>query len=157
MESILERKGSGRNDRQSDNDHVANAWLRAGPDVRNRLAAAATFAALGVTLSGIHAATGLGIPCPWRLLTHTLCPFCGATTLGSDLLHGDFRAAWAANQFVFVLLVGLALVSIFWIVEILGGPALRLRGRLADQRLWYAVLGAAALVFAVLRNLVPLI
>jgi hypothetical protein len=76
--------------------------------------------------------------------------------MGSDLLHGDIRAAWQANQFVFVLLVGLALACVAWVVELAGGPAVRLRGRLADQRVWYAVLGTAALAFALVRNLVPL-
>jgi hypothetical protein len=112
--------------------------------------------AVGVSLSAVFAISGAGIPCPWRALTHTLCPFCGATTMGAHLLRGEFAAAWAANQFVAVLLVGLAIACVLWTVELLGGPAVRLPGRGADQRLWYLVLGGAALGFAVLRNAVPL-
>lgn len=139
-----------------DNVGVASPSRAVSSRARSRLTAAATFGAVGLSLSAVHAATGYGLPCPWRWLTHTLCPFCGATTMGSSLLHGDVGAAWKANQFVFVLLIGLALAGIAWVVELGGGPAVRLRGRLADQRVWYAVLGTAALVFAVVRNLVPL-
>ncbi len=128
-----------------------------GPrSARDRVRSAAIFGAIGLSVSGIYAFSGYGIPCPWRSLTHTLCPFCGATTMGAALLHGDLGAAWRANQFVLVLLVGAAFAGVWWIVELLGGPRLRLPGRLADQQLWYVVLGGAAVVFAVVRNLVPL-
>ena len=42
---------------------------------------------------GLNAATGIGFPCPWRVLTGTLCPFCGSTHLGVALLHGEFVLA----------------------------------------------------------------
>lgn len=115
--------------------------------------AAATLGGIGVSLAAVKASTGFGIPCPWRALTHTLCPFCGSTSLGVALLHGDFAAAWSANQFVFVVLAGLVVVSLAWLVELLGGPAVRLPGPLTGQRRWYAVLGVAAILFAVVRNL----
>lgn len=98
----------------------------------------------------------MGIPCPWRHLTNSLCPFCGSTSLGAALLRGDIGAAWAANQFVFVLLSGLTITCGIWLVEWLGGPRLRLPRRMADQRLWYVALGTIAVLFAVVRNLVPL-
>jgi hypothetical protein len=119
------------------------------------LKSAAGVGAIGLTLSGMYALTGVGIPCPWRLATHTLCPFCGSTTMGAALLRGDVAGAWGANPFVLTVLAGLALASLFWLVELLGGPAVRLPRRLADQRLWYVVLGVAAITFAVWRNLVP--
>lgn len=139
-----------------DNDGVPHSPQSTALTARDKVRSVAIFGAIGVSLSGIYAFSGYGIPCPWRMITHTLCPFCGATTLGADLLRGDVGAAWASNQFVFVLLVGTALAGIAWVVELLGGPRLRLPGRLADQRLWYAVLGGAALLFAVVRNLAPL-
>lgn len=117
---------------------------------------AAVLGAVGISLSATYAITGLGIPCPWRHLTNSLCPFCGSTSLGAALLRGDIGAAWAANQFVFVLLAGLAIACAFWLVELLGGPAVRLPHRLADQRLWYLALGTIAVLFTVVRNLVPL-
>jgi hypothetical protein len=102
----------------------------------------------------MYAITGIGIPCPWRSVTHTLCPFCGSTTMGVALLQGDVAAAWAANPFVLTLLGGLAIACGMWIVELLGGPALRLPRALSSQRAWYVFLGLAAISFAVWRNLV---
>jgi len=119
------------------------------------LKSTAAFGAIGLALSGMYAITGVGIPCPWRSVTHTLCPFCGSTTLGVALLHGNLVDAWLANPFVFMLLTGLGVASLCWLVEVLGGPAIRLPRRLGDQRVWYAVLAVAAVAFAVGRNLVP--
>ncbi len=76
--------------------------------------------------------------------------------MGAHLWHGDIAAAWSANQFVFLLLAGIVVASIAWTVQLLGGPALQLPGRLRDQRFWYAVIAAGAVGFAVLRNAVPL-
>lgn len=76
--------------------------------------------------------------------------------MGMHLLHGDLAAAWAANPFVFLLLAGLLVACVLWTVELFGGPAVHLRGRLGDQRLWYAALGATAIGFAVVRNILPL-
>lgn len=88
-------------------------------------------------------------------MTHTLCPFCGSTTMGAALLHGNLADAWTANPFVFILLAGLGLACLCWLTEVLGGPAIRLPRLLGDQRVWYAVLAAAAITFAVWRNLLP--
>lgn len=118
------------------------------------LKSAAWAGAAGLGLSAVKAFTGFGIPCPWRALTGLLCPFCGATTLGVNLLHGEVAAAWSANQFVFVLLIGYAGAILAWIVEALGGPALRPPRRLRSAALWSGVLGVIAVGFAVARNLV---
>ena len=55
------------------------------------------FVGYGLSLSGLDAATGLGLPCPFRALTGWQCPFCGATRLGAALLHADLAGAFAAN------------------------------------------------------------
>lgn len=107
----------------------------------------------GLALAGASAFAGWGLPCPWRTLTGTLCPFCGGTTLGVHLLQGDVAGAWAANSFVFVLLGLGALLTIAWVVEALGGPALRPPARLRSPTLWWAVFGVAAVGFAIVRNL----
>lgn len=127
--------------------------LRSHTVAQHGLLTVALAAATGSAMSGLYLATGQGLPCLWRALTHTLCPFCGSTRLGAFLLRGDLTNAWAANQFVFLLGLGLAVASLFWIVELVGGPAIRLHGWLADQRVWYAVLGIAGVAFAVARNL----
>lgn len=122
-------------------------------DARRGLRALGVFGAVGLGLSGLAAATGLGLPCPWRQLTGTLCPLCGGTHVGMALLHGDLSGAWAANQFVVSGLVVLVLLGLLWTVEALGGPAVRpprsLRGR---PGLWWVVIGAVAMLFAVVRN-----
>lgn len=127
-----------------------------GEDFRPRVAlgASARFVAVGVALSGVYAVTGFGLPCPWRAVTGTRCPLCGATALGGHLLQGDLAGAWAANQFVFVLGCGLALAVLLWTVEALGGPAVRPPRALRRPWLWWTVLGAAAFGFTLWRNLV---
>ena len=75
--------------------------------------------------------------------------------MGVALLHGDIVGAWAANPFVFLLLIGLALACLCWLIEVLGGPAIRPLRLLGRQSAWYAVLTTCAIAFAVWRNLVP--
>jgi len=120
---------------------------------RAALRAAAWVGVAGISLSAARATTGFGLPCPWRALTGTLCPLCGATTMGTHLLRADLASAWQANPFVLVLLVlgGLAVTA--WTVEALGGPAVRPPARLRAARWWWAVLGGVAAAFAVWRNL----
>ena len=137
------------------NGGVANHAGVAGAAAAAGLKSAAGLGVVGVSLSGLYAITGIGIPCPWRLLTGTLCPFCGATNMGAALLRGDLDAAWAANPFVLTALSGLTLACIFWVVELLGGTAVRLPRRLSDQRIWYIALAAAGIAFALWRNLLP--
>ena len=122
-----------------------------------RLRSLAIFGVTGLGLSGLAATTGLGIPCPWRALTGTLCPFCGGTHVGMALLRGDLADAWAANQFVVVGLGVLVVLGLLWTLEALGGPAVRppraLRG---PSRCWWLLIGGGALLFGFLRNLQPL-
>jgi uncharacterized protein DUF2752 len=139
-----------------DNGGVANTAGVSSFTAAAGLKSAAAFGAIGLGLSGMYAMTGIGIPCPWRSLTHTLCPFCGSTTMGAALLHGDIAQAWSANPFVFTLLAALGVACLCWLVEVLGGPALRLPRMMSNQGVWYAVLAGAAIAFAVWRNLVPL-
>lgn len=124
---------------------------------RRALRSLAVFGGVGLGLSVLAATTGLGVPCPWRALTGTLCPLCGGTHVGMSLLRGDLAGAWAANQFVVVGLVGLAVLGLLWAVEALGGRAVRpplvLRRR-PDR--WWITVGVVALAFAVWRNLQPL-
>lgn len=110
------------------------------------------FGATGVALAGMGA-LGVGLPCPWRYLTGTLCPLCGATHLGVRLLALDVPGAFAANPFVFMLLVVLAGLGVLWAVEALGGPAVRpprFLTRSVDR--WWLALGVLGVAFAVLRN-----
>ena len=120
------------------------------------LSTAGCFGAAGLALSAVHAVTGFGLGCPWRHFTGTLCPFCGATRMGSDLLVGDVAAAWAANPFVMVGLAVLGLVVVSWTVTALGGPRLVLPGRLGEGRTWFWVTVVVAAAFMVARNVLAL-
>jgi hypothetical protein len=79
--------------------------------------------------------------------------------MGGALLHGDVASAFAFNP---VALIGVALLGalgVLWVVEALGGPAVRPPARLREglvrttptQRL--VVLLTCAVVYTVLRNL----
>jgi len=135
------------------------------PDARSRSAArsglpvTAGILAGGLTLSVGYATTGIALPCPFRALTGWQCPLCGGTRMGDALLHGDLWSAFSANPVALVAIAVLALLSVLWTVELLGGPAVRPPRAVAErlQRVPVAaglVLGAAAAVaYAVLRNL----
>lgn len=75
------------------------------------------FAVVGVGLSVAYATTGVGIPCLFRALTGWLCPLCGGTHMGADLLHADIASAWNDNAGLLVALVLLGVRTIGWIVE----------------------------------------
>lgn len=47
---------------------------------------------------------GVGIPCPFRLLTGLKCPGCGVTTMLCDLLRLDVLGAFEANPVLLFLL-----------------------------------------------------
>lgn len=47
---------------------------------------------------------GIGIPCPFRLLTGLKCPGCGVTTMLVDLMKLDVLGAFEANPVLLFLL-----------------------------------------------------
>lgn len=128
-------------------------------DARPALRPLVGFFAAGLGLSALYATTGVGVICPFRAVTGWDCPLCGGTRMGGALLHGDVAAAFAFNPVALVGIVLLGLVGVLWVVEALGGPAVRppaaLRACLVRttpfQRL--AAFFAFAVVYTVLRNL----
>jgi hypothetical protein len=84
------------------------------------------FFAGGLGLSALYATTGLGLPCPFRLLTGWDCPLCGGTRMGDALLHGDVPAAFGFNPLALLGLAILGVLGVVWAVEAVGGPAFRL-------------------------------
>lgn len=81
--------------------------------------------------------------CPFKLITGWNCPACGGLRMTHDLLHGDLSAAAVDNAFV---LVGLPLLAL-WSLWRIG------RGRPAFSTRVLVVIGIAAAVWAVVRNL----
>jgi len=57
--------------------------------------------------------TGLGIPCPIRMITGWKCPGCGITTLFVRLFKLDIHGAFEANSFLFLTLPFLAAELVF--------------------------------------------
>jgi hypothetical protein len=114
----------------------------------------------GLALSALFATTGIGLPCPFLALTGWQCPLCGGTRMGSALLHADLGSAFAANPVALLAVVVLVLLTLAWSVELLGGPAVRAPQPLAGllrripPSVWLVVAAAAAIAYAVLRNLI---
>jgi hypothetical protein len=138
---------------------IASSRTRAPDRARTGLRWLVGFGAFGIGLSSLYATTGLGLACPFRMLTGWDCPFCGGTRLGSALLHGDPAAAFWFNPVVFVGLGVLTVLGVGWLIEAAGGPRLRLPGGVAARlravrpTVWLLVGLVAAAVYTVLRNL----
>lgn len=119
----------------------------------------AAFFAGGVALSLLYATTGIGLPCPFRAVTGWDCPLCGGTRMGEALLHGDVRAAFEFNPLALIGLVVMGVLGALWVVEAVGGPAVRLPRWLAEglRRLgpshWLAAALVVAVVYTLARNL----
>ncbi|HZA06017.1 MAG TPA: DUF2752 domain-containing protein [Propionibacteriaceae bacterium] len=138
---------------------VAPNDARPRSTARSALPVASGILAGGLALSVLYATTGVGLPCPFRALTGWDCPLCGGTRMGEALLHGDLGSAARANPVALVAVAVLALLTVLWTVELLGGPAVRAprplarRLRRVPAAIWLVLGAAAALAYAVLRNL----
>lgn len=73
--------------------------------LRKTLCGACTVIGAGILYAVFVMATGIGLPCPIRLVTGLKCPGCGITTCLVSLLRLDFHAAFHANPLVFCLLI----------------------------------------------------
>lgn len=126
---------------------------------RTALRPLAGFFATGLGLSALYATLGVGVSCPFKAVTGWDCPLCGGTRMGSALLHGDVAAAFAFNPVALVGIAVLGVLGVLWVVEALGGPAVRppvaVRRRLArttpTQRL--VAFFVVVVVWTVVRHL----
>lgn len=64
----------------------------------------------GLAYAAFVTATGLFLPCPFRLVTGLLCPGCGVSHLCLALLRLDFPGAWDANAGLVLVLPILTLL-----------------------------------------------
>lgn len=132
---------------------------RAGFRATSALRPLGGFFALGLGLSALYATTGVGVSCPFRVVTGWDCPLCGGTRMGSALLHGDVAAAFAFNPLALVGIALLGVLGVLWVLEALGGPVVRppagVRRRLVrtTQRQRLTAFFAVAVVYTVLRHL----
>ncbi len=118
------------------------------------------FFGYGVALSALYATTGIGMPCPFRMVTGWQCPLCGGTRLGRSLLEGDVVTAFVDNPLVLVGLAVLTVLGLLWTVEAAGGPAVRLprawatRTQTVHPTSWLLIGLSISVAFVLVRNLV---
>lgn len=117
------------------------------------------FGGFGVSVSALYATTGIGFPCPLRTITGWDCPLCGGTRLGESLLHGHISDAFGYNPAVFILLVVLVGIGALWLIEAVGGPAVRPPRRLSARlrgispKVWGIIIAVVAVGDTLARNL----
>jgi len=115
---------------------------------------AAMVAAVAVAAAVLRAfdpaTSGIFPPCPVRYLTGWYCPGCGSLRALHQLLHGNWRAAWAMNPLMIVLLPFLLYGSASFLV-------FETRGRGLPQPFlraaWIQALCGAIILFGIMRNL----
>jgi len=96
--------------------------------------------------------TGFYIPCPIHGILHLYCPGCGITRMFISLFKFDFISAFRANQFVFILLPFAIVLYINYIYSILNNK----KSWYEQTPEWiYYVLIILALIFGILRNIIP--
>lgn len=139
-----------------DNRQVATVQTPTMFSARNALTRLAGVGAVGSGIAAAHLLFGIGLPCPVLSLTGLQCPLCGATRAAGALASGDFAAAWSFNALLVVGVILLGCCAAAWLVEVVGGPALRPPRRLRPltQNKVYVAVGMVAAVFMVVRNLV---
>jgi hypothetical protein len=96
------------------------------------------------------AQTPLFLPCPWRTVTGLWCPACGLTRATHHLLRGDVATALRYNALVVPVLAAIALSWLAWLRATVTTGSLRSR---PVSTVWVSAAGAAALCFAIVRNL----
>lgn len=130
-----------------------------GISPRQALFRVGSTALAGVAIGGFYALTGWGIPCPFRLLTGWLCPFCGGTHMAASLLRGDIAGAWAANPLAMVVGVLVAIRTVGWLVELVRAPHTHATRWLPQSwtRHWVAIFAVVGVLYVLVRNLLPLV
>lgn len=85
--------------------------------------------------------------CP-SLLFGVACPGCGGLRATSELLHGQFAAAWAYNPIVFLVLPAMLALLVRWGMDAAAG-----RAAWAPTGRQIGVTFTLVLVYGVLRNI----
>ena len=94
--------------------------------------------------------TGLGIPCPFHLVTGLKCPGCGVSRMCMSLVRLDFASAFKHNAAILCLLPLMAAVLARYVyLYIRRGNT---RDKFINVSVWSMI--AVLLVFGVVRNIV---
>lgn len=114
------------------------------------LAGILTVLGIGLAYYVFYRATGLGIPCPIRLVTGRLCPGCGMTRAMAALLQGNLSEACRQNRLVPIVIPVLIVYGGIKAVQYVR------RGE-SDYAVWEIVLltmlAVAAIAYGIIRNL----
>lgn len=110
------------------------------------------FLCAGILYGWFFLHTGIGIPCPIRLVTGLKCPGCGVTHMCAALLRLDFAAAFAANPMVLLLSPLLAVIFLPGVWRYIRTGRFML-GRVQNVMVWICVV--LLLLFGIARNVVP--
>lgn len=110
------------------------------------------FLCAGLLYGWFFLRTGIGIPCPIRLVTGFKCPGCGVTHMCAALLRLDISAAFAANPMILLLSPVLVAVFLpaFWGYLKTGCFCL---GHVQNIVVWICIF--LLLAFGVVRNILP--
>ena len=107
--------------------------------------------AAGLAYAWFCTATGLAIPCPFRLATGLQCPGCGVTRMCLALLRLDLAGAWRYNPGLLAISPLLALLVLRVALRYVRSGDSMPRGW--ERPLLWALV-AWLLIWGVLRNLV---
>ena len=98
--------------------------------------------------------TGIGLPCPVRMITGLKCPGCGVTHMCVALMQLDFKRAFRANAAVLLLIPVLSAVFSKYIVDYIRTGYFRMGG-VQNVILWCCI--CVLVLFGIGRNIFPLL
>lgn len=106
----------------------------------------------GITYGLFFLYTGVGLPCPIRMITGLKCPGCGVTHMFAALMRLDFKEAFRANPAV--LMLSPLLLAIF--LKYMGDYVKTGRfamGIVQNIILWFCI--CVLILFGIGRNILP--
>jgi len=116
------------------------------PIPRAALLTGALLLVLGIVAAALPGIENGPVVCPFRAVTGLPCPTCGLTRVAHSLMRGDPGVALAINPFdTLFFLVAVPLFAGLWVANLTGGFAVRVSMSVAERRVAWALLVAAAL------------
>jgi len=112
---------------------------------RAALLTGALLLTLGIVAAALPGIENGPVVCPFRAVTGLPCPTCGLLRAAQSLMHGDIVRAFAINPFdTLFFLVAVPLFAGLWVANLTGGFAVRVSMSVAERRVAWALLVAAA-------------
>jgi len=103
---------------------------------------------IGALYAAFVKITGIGIPCPFHLVTGLKCPGCGVSRMCMSLVRLDFASAFRHNAAILCLLPLMAAVLARQVyIYVKSG---RTKERFISVSVWFMIV--VLLAFGVLRN-----